>query len=79
MATTKNLLETYAAADEEQRLSLFLSHRDLRQQFTRIDMAAVNNVRKAPSKQKQVLMGRRRSISMAVCCWGWLTHRCSTK
>lgn len=37
MNATKQILETYESADFEKRLSLFLSHRSLRDQFAQID------------------------------------------
>ena len=37
MKIRETLLKEYASADEERRLSMFLTHRDLRREFTSID------------------------------------------
>jgi hypothetical protein len=47
----QSLLQDYAAADEERRLSMFLTHRDLRALFTRIEMTPVLRPEMAPSAQ----------------------------
>lgn len=51
MQTTQTILDAYKAADEEQRLSMFLTYRDLRDQFTEMDMAALAHLASARSKQ----------------------------
>lgn len=70
MKTFDNLLERYSDADEEQRIFMFLSHRDLRRQFTEIDMA--ESTRSA--QRKNVFGDRRRTNRFAGCCRGWLKH-----
>lgn len=43
--TSKNqTLELYIEADEDQRLGLFLFHRDLREEFAKIELAEVEAV-----------------------------------
>jgi len=43
--TSKNItLDLYLEADEDKRLGLFLFHRDLRDEFTRIEMAETEAV-----------------------------------
>jgi len=37
MNATEKILDRYQLADEEQRLSLFMSYRELREQFQEID------------------------------------------
>jgi hypothetical protein len=70
------LIEQYLASDEEQRLMLFLDHRDLRRQFIEIDMAAL----KATSGQKpatESLPRRCESTMFYDACLGWF-KRCWT-
>jgi hypothetical protein len=68
MESMKMIVEKYAAADEGERLHMFLTHRDLREEFTTIDMAGASVLEMTPSKLEK---GRRRNL-FADCCWGWI-------
>ncbi len=41
MRTLQTILDNYAAADPELRLSMYLTHRELRRHFNQVEMAAV--------------------------------------
>lgn len=62
MQTTQTILDAYKAADEERRLSMFLTYRDLRDQFLEVDMAALVHLESAQSKQS---LGATRSKGLA--------------
>ena len=79
MQTIKNILADYAASDDEQRLYMFLKHRDLRRNFTQIDMDKAIQPPKMISKQVRAAERRRRFFGFATCCWGWFRHCRSTK
>ena len=71
MKSTNAVLEAYAGADEEQRLYLFLSHRECRQEFMEIDLGAGPGAQAESEKPKA---SQRRGASLrraAACCWGW--------
>jgi hypothetical protein len=70
MESMKTIIENYASADEGQRLYMFLTHRDLREEFTTIDMAETNRPEKVPSKLKS----EHRLNFFSGCCWGWRKH-----
>ena len=69
MNHSQTLIENYATADETQRLSMFLSHRDLRDAFMEIELAELNNQRKTASTN---IRSRQRN-SWLRCCWPWQT------
>lgn len=70
MESMKMIVEKYVAADEGERLHMFLTHRDLREEFTTIDMNGASVVKMTPSKLKK----ERRLNLFADCCWGWIRH-----
>lgn len=74
MQSTNNILDTYKAADEEQRLSMFLTYRDLRDQFMEMDMAELVHLGPARSKQSQGATQPKRPRWFSGGCWGWLKH-----
>lgn len=74
MQTTQTILDAYKAADEEQRLSMFLTYRDLRDQFTEMDMAGLAHLASARPKQSLGATRSKRSRWISGCCWGWLKH-----
>ncbi len=70
----EDILEAYGRADEEQRLYLFLSHRDHRQAFMEIDTADARPA-VAQAKSPGAVSGRDTSFRRAAaCCWGWLKY-----
>ena len=72
MKSTKAILKAYATADEEYRLYLFLTHRDLRQGFTDIDMAGfrmATGITAASVETGDRGSPRRRVVNR---CLGWL-------
>ena len=71
MAHVKTLLETYAAADETERLSMYLTYRDLRRRFIQIDLAPENSTQWVPLKQRRLFGGRLRWPDFTtLCCKG---------
>ncbi len=71
MKSKNAVLESYTHADEEQRLYLFLSHREYRQEFMEIDLAA-GAVAQAEVERAKVPQRRGASLRRAAaCCWGW--------
>ncbi len=44
MRTIQTILDNYAAADQEQRLSMYLTHRELRRHFNRLEMETVRRL-----------------------------------
>jgi hypothetical protein len=77
MQTQQEIIEQYLASDEEERHSMFLSHRDSRRQFVKIDMATLKAVR--AQKTAAQAAPRKRSLHMELhsACLGWL-KRCWT-
>lgn len=70
--TSKNaVLEAYARADEEQRLFLFLSHRDYRQEFMEMDLSADGLVQAAAEKSTASQPRGASFRRAAACCWSW--------
>ena len=69
MNHAQTLIENYAVADETQRLSMFLSHRDLRDAFMEIELAELNNQSKTASTN---IRSRQRNRWLR-CCWPWQT------
>ncbi len=71
MKSNNEVLEAYARADEEQRLYLFLSHRDHRQAFMEMD-AAGKSFGKSETGNSKVTFRRGASLRRAAaCCWTW--------
>ncbi len=71
MKSNNEVLEAYARADEEQRVYLFLSHRDHRQAFMEMD-AAGRSFGRAEADSTKVTLRRGASLRRAAaCCWGW--------
>ncbi len=65
MTHHQDIIEQYTAADEEQRIGLFLIHRGLREEFTKIDLTeTVQAAAKTPATNRV----DRRLHS----CLGWL-------
>lgn len=74
MQIRETLLKEYAEADEERRLSMFLTHRDLRREFTSIytgewRQAEVTAGMAEPATRPKTALQR-----AAWCCWGWLGY-----
>ncbi len=74
MQTQKTIIEQYLAADDEQRLAMFLSHRDYRRQFVKIDMTGLKAGR-VQTAARQEAPHRSRHAHLHNACWGWL-KRC---
>lgn len=74
MNQIKEIIADYTTADEEQRLSMFLIHRDLRQQFTEIDMVDMQTRRAAVSRRSKGSGRDLRPYGVTRNCWGWLKH-----
>lgn len=77
MQTQQAIIEQYLAADEEQRLSMFLSHRAYRDQFVKIDMAALKAVKAQQTAVRAAPRKRSRHFEFHNTCLGWL-KRCWT-
>ncbi len=77
MQTQQAIIEQYLAADEEERLSMFLSHRAYRRQFVKIDMAALKAVKAQQTAVQAAPRKRRRRLEFHDICLGWL-KRCWT-
>jgi len=71
MKSNNDVLNAYASADEEERLYLFLSHRDCRQAFMEIDAAGVGDGKAKDSSSKSVFTRGTSLRRAAACCWGW--------
>ena len=71
MNTDHNILVQYAAAKEEERLGLYLMHRDLRQAFLQIDLAEAS---KAASDKKRTAV-HQCFDTLHKCCLGWFSRR----
>ncbi len=73
MKAREALLEDYAAADEVRRLSMFLTHRDLRAAFTDIDAAQWRSAEKAKAERSASAPKSIASFRWAAgCCRGLL-------
>ena len=68
MNQVQEIIANYKSTDEELRLSMFLTHRDLRPQFTEIDMSGLRTQENATGE----LDCDSRTSRLAVNCWGWL-------
>ncbi len=74
MNTLDTLLKDYAASDDERRLSMFLTHRDLRRAFVAIDAAEWRKAKMTaaaaePAARPETVLHR-----AAGYCWGWLRY-----
>jgi hypothetical protein len=67
MESVKTIMEKYTNADGGKRLSMFLTYRDLREEFTTIDMAEMPGREGFPAKEKS----KRELGRFAGCRWGW--------
>lgn len=67
-----NIIKAFESADEDRRLSLFLTHRDLRPQFTDIYMTEKALPKRSTSKHFSGLKGNSRCHRLADLCLGWL-------
>lgn len=72
MLSEKTILKTYAASDEDQRLSMYLTYRDLRRQFHQIDMAPSKRPQQVPIKHPSFLGQWIQRPGLASFCCGWL-------
>lgn len=72
MNQVQEIIANYKSADEELRLSMFLTYRDLRPQFMEIDMAGLKSQVNAVSQHTGDLDGNSRPSRLALNCWGWL-------
>lgn len=79
MNQTDEIIADYTSANEELRLSMFLNHRDLRKQFTEIDMVEMMTRKKAVPKRVNGLERAQRHQSLTRNCLGWLKHCWSTR
>jgi hypothetical protein len=79
MQTQQAIIQQYIAADEEERLTMFLSYRDCRRQFIKIDMEALK-VAKAQKTAAQAAPQRRsRHMNFHNVCLGWLKRCWATR
>ncbi len=70
MESEKETVERYAAADGRERLAMFLTYRDLREEFTTIDMNEMPRREQRPAKGKRGWgFGRLTDF-----CFGWQRH-----
>jgi hypothetical protein len=70
MESVKTIMEKYSNAEGGQRLFMFLTYRDLREEFTAIDMTETPPREKLPAKGKKGWGFNR----FAGCFWGWQRH-----
>jgi hypothetical protein len=68
MELMNTIVENYAAADEGKRLSMFLTYRDLREEFTAIDCSETSRPEIVLSKQKAG--SKRERLSNLFSGWG---------
>lgn len=74
MLSEEMLLEIYAASDEAQRLSMYLTYRDLRGPFNQIDMASSNRAEQSPIRHQSLLGPWLKKPGLAAFCRGWFRH-----
>ena len=74
MELMNTIVENYAAADEGKRLSMFLTYRDLREEFTAIDCSETSRPEIAPSKQKAGSKSERLFNLFSGWGCGWRKH-----
>ena len=68
MKSVQTLLKAYAVADEERRLAMFLTYRDLRAEFTSIDAAEWCAAETAAGPGKAGVKLKRPFQRAASCC-----------
>ena len=66
------IITDYAAADEDVRLSMFLTHRSLRRHFTEIDMAETTLPEVGTARQARETKNTGRARRFSICCGEWL-------
>ncbi len=71
MKSKNEVIKAYSRADEEQRLYLFLSHRDYRPEFMEIDLTAQGCTQVEVERPKASQRRGRSLQRAAACCWGW--------
>jgi hypothetical protein len=74
MQIRETLLKEYASADEERRLSMFLTHRYLRREFTFIDAGEWRKTEVAAGLAEPAARPKTALQRAAWCCWGWLGY-----
>ena len=74
MELMNTIVENYAAADEGKRLSMFLTYRDLREEFTAIDCSETGQPEIVPSKQKAGSKNERLFNLFSGWGCGWRKH-----
>lgn len=79
MQTRQAIIEQYLAADEEERLAMFLIHRDCRRQFVKIDMAALKAVKAQQAAVQASPQKRSRHMEFHNACLGWLKRCWATR
>ncbi len=77
MQNRQAIIEQYLSADEEERLAMYLSYRDCRRQFVKLDMAALKAVREQQTAAQAAQRKRSRHSEFQNTCLGWL-KRCWT-
>ena len=75
MQREATIIDQYLAADEEQKLSMFLTHRELRDHFVKIDMAAARLGHSKTAGQRQTKPNRCGAMGIHDVCLGWLRRR----
>jgi hypothetical protein len=79
MQTQQAIIEQYLAAGEEERLAMFLRHRDCRRQFVKIDMVALKAVRTKKTAAQAALQRRSRHMEVHNVFLGWLKRCCTVR
>jgi hypothetical protein len=79
MQTRQTIIEQYLAAGEEERLLMFLRHRECRRQFVKIDMAALKAVRAKKAATQAALQRRSRHMEVHNVFLGWLKRCCTVR
>lgn len=74
MKTEKTLLKDYIAADDEQRLSMFLTHRGLRRKFVGIDVGEWRRTKVLHPASISAEKPKTALQRAAGCCRGWLRY-----
>jgi hypothetical protein len=77
MQTKQTIIEQYLAADEEERLAMFLSHRECRRQFVTLEMTPLKAAKAQKSDAQVALRKRSRYMEFHDICLGWL-KRCGS-
>jgi hypothetical protein len=79
MQTRQAIIEKYFAADEEERLAMFLSYRDCRRQFTKIDMDALKAAKAQKNAAQAEPQRRSRHMNFHNACLGLLKRHWSVR